>query len=146
MDQPVWYSGVCDSVLRKVDYWVRHYEDGELAATRQFLDPKVGVIDKPTKYAVTIPWKLVELKHLIRINTTLRPGTPLTEEIQRLEKIWKHGTLLPGGSRVMTLIFYPEHVKELRSILLEAKSGQKAASLEEIMRKKQAEGKDLFEL
>ena len=144
--QPLWYAGVCDSIMKKIEYWVRHYKKGELAATRKYLDPIGGVIDMPTKYAVKLPWKKIELEHLIRIMNTLRPNTPLTEEIQQLEGVWKHGTLLPGGSRVMTLVFYPEHVQEIHKVLLEAKTGQKSATLDELLKQKQTAGKDLFEV
>ena len=37
-EQALWFAGVCDSLLAKVQAWLATYEQGEVARTRPFLE------------------------------------------------------------------------------------------------------------
>lgn len=159
---PLWYAGVCDELYQKIAMWQSAYWYGMPHSTMKWVNPKgLKVEDKPVKIAHQIPFREIELDNLIRILTALRPNTPMMEEWQTIRKLWKNGKpivgrtynksywsklLLPNGlHRVLTVVFYDEHVKELLDILYEAKSGQKAATLDTITAERKAEGKDIFE-
>lgn len=151
-DNALWFSGVCDELYRKIDVWEKAYWLGDVHSTREWLHPTTGrSIPKPVKMAHVIPFRDVEFIHLIRILDSLRPGSALLEEIKILHKMWKHGkpvlgsrfkrsywsqVPLPAGiHRALTVVFYPEHVKELLTVLDEAKHGKMERD----------DGKDLFE-
>jgi hypothetical protein len=166
---PLWYAGVCDDLYQKIAIWQHVYWHGMIHSTRQFVE-KIGrsedniglrIVDKPVKIAHQIPFREIELDNLIRILQALRPNTPMVDEWKTIRSLWKNGkpvvgrtynrsywakVLLPQGlHRVLTVVFYDEHVKELLDILSEAKTGQKAATLDIITAERQAEGKDIFE-
>lgn len=157
---PLWFAGICDELYSKIAIWDNAYWYGEIHSTRQFLTKSGELVDRPTKMAHEIPFREVELDQLIVIMEALRPATPMIEELKRLKKVWKYGkpvrgyvfrksywskiTLPQGMHRVITVAFYPEHVKDILTILQEAKTGQKAATFESIIKDK-SDGKDLFE-
>lgn len=148
----LWFTPICDEVYRKIAIWDQFYWMGEIHSTRKWMNPaSVQVEDKPTRMAHDIPFREIDLDHLVRIFEELRPKSPLAEEIRSLRKLWRFGKPvhgprfskgywnkinLPAGlHRVIIVAFYPEHVKEILTVLLEAKTGQKVVR----------EGKDLFE-
>ena len=166
---PLWYTGVCDDLYQKIAIWQFTYWHGMIHSTRKFVE-KMGrsednvglrVVDKPVKIAHQIPFRVIELDNLIRILESLRPGTPMVEEWKTIRTLWKNGkpivgrtynrsywskVLLPQGlHRIITVVFYDEHVKELLDILLEAKTGYKPATLDTVLAEKKTEGKDIFE-
>jgi len=153
-DNALWFTGVCDDLHRKILIWNQAYWYGEVHSTRQWLDPSSGKPeDKPVKMAHKIPFREVELEHLVRIIESLRPNSALATELKEIKSVWKYAKAvrgfrflhsywskvpLPSGlHRSVTLIFYPEHVKEIISILQEAKTGQKAET--------KSSDKDMFE-
>lgn len=158
----LWFRGVCDELEMKIRIWDGAYWYGNVHSTRKWCDPKDGhVIDKPTRMAHEIPFRELELDHLVRIVESLQPNTPMVEELKEVKKLWKYGKpvrgyryaksywskiVLPQGAhRVVTMAFYPEHVKEILAILVEAKTGKKVATIETSVAAKKQEGKDLFE-
>ncbi len=157
----LWFVGPCDDLLIKVAIWDQAYWHGEVHSTRKWLDPLKGVVDKPTKMAHYIPFREVELDHLIRIVGAMKPGSDLLHEIIDIRKVWKYGKpvigfrymrnywsnvqLPPGLHRVIIMAFYPEHVKEILALLTEAKTGQKSAKLEAAIEEAKQAGKELFE-
>lgn len=159
----LWFAGVCDDLYRKIAVWdFAYWNGGEVYATRLWLNPLSGQTEpKPVKMAHDVPFRELELDHLVRLLKALRPNTPMLEEWEKIRKVWKYGKAvqgyyfhksywcripLPSGiHRVVTVVFYPEHVKELVAILEEAKTGQKSASLEAAVEKAKQAGKDLFE-
>jgi hypothetical protein len=142
----VWFSGVCDSVLSKVYTWHKVYEQGEVCKDQDYLNVDGVVVKKPTMYAHRIGWTQPELEHLIRIVKDLRPQDPILGEVTRLRALWRHGKLVYGGNRILTLAFYKEHVKLLLDILQEAKTGQTAAKIDQVIEQRRKEGKDLFQM
>lgn len=158
---PLWFGGVCDDLLFKVMIWGRAYWRGEVHSTRQFLELDGRVVDKPTKMAHDIPFREVELDHLVRIGQALKPDSPLLEELIRIKGMWKNGKAVRGNKyfrnywakvnlptgihKVITLAFYPEHVNEIVNMLKQAKTGQRSTTLEKIVQERQEQGKDLFE-
>jgi len=148
----LWFKGVCDELYLKIAAWDKAYWFGMVHSTRKWLDPANGqVIDKPTKMAHEIPFREVELEHLSRIANELRSGSQLAEELKNLCVLWQHGravkghkfskgywaaiSLPPGLHRVITVAFYPEHVKDILYLLDEARGDSV----------RRAEGKELFE-
>jgi hypothetical protein len=143
----IWFAGICDRLLVKIQYWYNSYELGEVAATREYCDEITGKIyPKPTVYAVRLPWKLTELDHLSRIVMILRPNTPLSEEIAGLRNIWAKGIMAPSGERILTLIFRKEQVKELLDLLMQAKTSKEVKKVDDVIKEQQEQGKDLFEV
>lgn len=159
---PLWFAGICDDLLAKVAIWNQAYWYGEIHSTRKWLDPKTGqVVDKPTRMAHWIPFKELELDHLIRIVGILRPGSDLVRELEDVKKVWKYGkpvqgyrymrsywskvNLPQGLHRVIVMCFYPEHVKDILAMLVEAKTGQKSSALDTAVEAAKQAGKDLFE-
>lgn len=158
---PLWFAGICDELLTKVAIWDQAYWVGEVHSTRQFLELDGRIVDKPTKIAHELPLREIELDHMIRILEAMRPESQLLGEFQDIKKIWKYGkpvrgfrfmksywsrfTLPQGIHRVITIAFYPEHVKEVLNTLLEAKTGQKVATIDAVVEKQKESGKDLFE-
>ena len=63
---PVWYAGVCDSMLAKVAFWANMWETGEAFATRDWLSPKGEIVPIVTKRLVKVPWPRGEFEHLLR--------------------------------------------------------------------------------
>lgn len=161
MGEAIWYAGICDQLLLKINMWFAFYNKGEVATTRDYLDIRKGVIPKATSYAHKIPFRLEELEQLVRITSRMRPNTALLEELTIIKDKWKlgkpvngnlyassywtHVILPPGIHRVVTLIFFPEHVTEIRNILIEAKTGQKNMGIKEQLDKVKETGKDIFE-
>lgn len=149
----LWFTGICDELYQKIVLWNAAYWKGEVHSTRQFLNEKGEVVDKPTKCAHRIPFRQQELDHLVRIASQLRPNTPMLDELKQLKSIWKKGKavqgnvfrhaywskiVLPNGlHRSITLAFYPEHAKDVMNLLIEAKTNQ--------IQEKKRVGKDLFE-
>lgn len=159
----IWFAGICDELYRKIALWdYAYWNGGEVHSTRLWLNPKsLQTEPKPTKMAHYLPIREIELEHLIRILKELKPNSPMLEEWQNIQKIWKYAKpvlgyyflkaywsripLPKGIHRVVTVVFYPEHVKELLATLSEAKTGQKSIALELAVEKAKQEGKDLFE-
>lgn len=158
---PLWFTGICDELLLKIAIWDQAYWVGEVHSTRQFLERDGRVVDKPTKIAHEMPIREIELDHIIRILEAMRPESQLLGEFQAIKRIWKYGKPvhgyrfmksywsrfnLPAGiHRVITVAFYPEHVKEVLNTLLEAKTGQKVATADLLIEKQKESGKELFE-
>lgn len=159
---PIWYTGICDDLYKKIAIWKSAYWVGEVHSTRSWLDPKSGQpVDKPTRMAHRVPFREIELDHLLRITEQLKPNSPLLEELREIRKMWKYAkpiqgfrymhsywskVPLPAGlHRSITLAFYPEHVNEIFDMLVEAKSGQKAQTADAAISSKRSEGKDIFE-
>lgn len=149
----LWFTPLCDEVYRKIAIWDAMYWIGEIHSTRKWVNPtSVQVEDKPTRMAHDIPFREIELDHLVRIVEALRPNSPLAIEVKEIKRLWKFGRplhgyklvrsywskiQLPSGiHRTVTVAFYPEHVKEILAVLNEAKAGQKDNA---------RPGKDLFE-
>lgn len=158
-----WFSGICDDLLSKIVIWNSIYWAGETHSTRKYMDENTGrVVDKTTRCAHRVPFRLVELNHLVRIAAESKPGSELLKELESIRDIWKHGQVIHGNRfgygywskvklpdgmhRVITLAFYPEHAKEILDMLMEAKSGQKAANVDFAIQKKESEGKSVFEM
>lgn len=158
----LWYAGPCDDLLSKIIIWDQAYWMGEVHSTRKWLDPLKGVIDKPTRMAHYIPFREIELDHLLRIVRVMRPDSELLSELEAVRKIWKYGKPVsgyrymrsywskvslpsPGMHRVIIMAFYPEHVKDILALLTEAKTGQKSSKLELAVEEARKAGKELFE-
>lgn len=155
----MWFAGICDDLYRKIAIWETAYWHGDVHSTRLWMDPREGrAVPKATKMAHFIPFREAELEHLVRIVGDLRPSSTLLEEVKDLQGLWKHGkavtgirynrsywskVALPKGlHRVITVVFYPEHVKDLLNLLTEARTGK---SVENFVLEQKKAGKELFE-
>ena len=165
---PIWFSPICDMALARLQVWDAYYEHApsytlslplvgqkrsmpftvktEVMSTRKFMDG-VNVIDKPTAYVHWLPWTLVELNHLVRVVSCIRPKSVQEEIVKKMRDLWTNpnGTLLSGGYKVLELPFYQGAIKSLIEILLEAKNQSK----QQVSKQKplpNRPGKDLFEM
>jgi hypothetical protein len=144
MPNPLWFTGVCDALLYKVQLWYLRYEQGVACKDADFLTSEGQVVKKPTMYACKVALTWNELEHLERILLAVCPRDPLTAEVCGIRKIWKQGRLLPGNQRIMTLAFYASHVQQILQTLQQAKQGQVESIDAYIAAQKQA-GKGPFE-
>lgn len=159
-----WFGGICDELLVKIGVWNSFYWAGEIHSTRKYMSPRIGegVIDKPTRCAHKIPFRLTELEHLVRIATEAKPNSEIVRELEGIKGLWKKGQavqgnrynqglwkkiVLPAGlHRIITIAFYPEHAKEILEMLLEAKNGSQTVTFEKAVAEKATEGKSIFEI
>lgn len=144
----IWYSGICDVLLTRVQFWYKNYEFGEVCKDQDYLSLEGEVQKKPTMYAYKMPWSKIELSHLVRIMQESNPNSDLTKEVAKLPEIWKRGQRVPvpGEYRMMTLAFYKEHVKEILDTLLQTKSNTTSSPIDEVIKQRKEAGKDLFEV
>jgi hypothetical protein len=79
----IWFAGVCDSLLHRVQVWGEKYELGTVYATRKFLTKSFEHHDVPVQYVHNVPFSLAEMTHLVRILTAERPKWNLTLDFTR---------------------------------------------------------------
>ena len=141
----MWYSPVCDDILRKVIAWYVHYRRGDPAATRAWVSLDGRVVDKVTRWANRIRFKPNELDHLIRILDALAPTPALVDFFRKVRAGLKCGKLLPGGEYEVILNAYIQDVEETLQALLRAKTGQ-LKSIEDLVKEQTDQGKSPFEV
>jgi hypothetical protein len=141
----MWYSPVCDDVLRKIVNWYIHYRRGDPAATRPWVNMDGKVVDRITQWANRIRFKPKELDHLIRILDALAPTPELVVFFRKVRAGLKHGKLLPGGEYEVILNAYIQDVEETLQSLLRAKTG-KLKSIQDIVKEQTDKGKSPFEV
>ncbi len=141
----MWYSPVCDDVLRKVIAWYVHYRRGDPAATRAWVSMDGRVVDRVTRWANRIRFKPNELDHLIRILDALAPTPELVDFFRKVRAGLKSGKLLPGGEYEVILNAYIQDVEETLQALLRAKTG-KLKSIQDLVKEQIDQGKSPFEV
>ena len=151
----LWFKPVCDDLLGKIHRWWVNYERGEIFSTREWLDREGNKVDKPTRYAYRIPFRPLEIQHLVSILEVLAPANSLTKDMKELHESMKHRfinlnlknrpRLLPTGEWMITLAWYKADIEEVLTLLLEAKSG-KSQTIESLAEQQKEQGKDLFEV
>jgi len=151
----LWFKPVCDDLLGKIHRWWVNYERGEIFSTREWLDREGNKVDKPTRYAYRIPFRPLEIQHLVSILEALAPANSLTKDMKELHESMKHRfinlnlknrpRLLPTGEWMVTLAWYKADIEEVLTLLLEAKSG-KSRTIESLTEQQKEQGKDLFEV
>ena len=151
----LWFKPVCDDLLGKIHRWWVNYERGEIFSTREWLDREGNKVDKPTRYAYRIPFRPLEIQHLVSILEALAPANSLTKDMKELHESMKHRfinlnlknrpRLLPTGEWMVTLAWYKADIEEVLTLLLEAKSG-KSQTIESLAEQQKEQGKDLFEV
>ena len=151
----LWFKPVCDDLLGKIHRWWVNYEHGEIFSTREWLDREGNKVDKPTRYAYRIPFRPLEIQHLVSILEALAPTNSLTKDMKELHESMKHRfinlnlknrpRLLPTGEWMVTLAWYKADIEEVLTLLLEAKSG-KSRTIESLAEQQKEQGKDLFEV
>jgi hypothetical protein len=147
--KPIWYAGVCDSLLLKISTWHSRYDSGKVYATRDFLEFNGKITKKVVKRSFTIGFIKQEMDNLVSIVDYYAEGTPLCTEIKEVARSWAEakGGIGAKGIKDITLNFYKEHVKDVVDILEKAKMESKlGASVNELIEKAKKEGKDLFEV
>jgi hypothetical protein len=80
---PLWFAGVCDQVLAKVQWWAANWARGEEYATRPFMNEKFEQVNVVTKRRAKIAWTKQEFQHLVRILETIRPDWPMTHDLRQ---------------------------------------------------------------
>ena len=86
----LWFKPVCDDLLGKIHRWWVNYERGEIFSTREWLDREGNKVDKPTRYAYRIPFRPLEIQHLVSILEALAPTNSLTKDMKELHESMKH--------------------------------------------------------
>jgi len=154
MAKPVWFAGVCDSLLARVQTWYENYEKGEIYASRLFLDTTFQKQDLPVLYAHDVPWRQDELEHLVRILKDVKPQWLVTSDFARIPALVsnkagrkKHAEMVKfrNGYFVLTLIFEYADLKELFLVLKEVKDGRRD-TIEELLADKKKAGKEIWEM
>lgn len=141
----LWFTPVCDDLLKTVAHWHARYDQGEIESDRKWLNLDGVVIDRPTRYAHRLAFRPVEIQHLLRIMTALAPTSEVTKEITKLHGGLKRGRLLPGGKYLVTVAYWKEDVAEILEALIRAKTGQ-LETFDQLIKKQKQDGKELFEV
>lgn len=143
---PKWFSGVCDSLVKKIHFWDLTYEQGTVFATRDFLDFDGTIKKIPTRRGHKIPFSYQELCHLHRIISAFDGTAELAKDIETFRDfVWVNGKLLPGGNRLAEIVCYHEHVKQMFKLLMLSKDAPKVAALEKAIEDAKTGAQDLFE-
>jgi len=124
---PVWFDGICDGLLYKVNHWYERYESGKIRGTRLFLDTD-GLKDVPVKYLHEIPLSQREAEALLRIMQAKRPKLPLTEQLAPITMhLRKYAMKMQGQTPVYVVPFayYKPEVREILKALQEAQAEAK---------------------
>jgi hypothetical protein len=125
---PIWFDGVCDTLLAKVRIWYERYEKGQVRGTRPFLNTDGKLEDRPVKFLHEIPITQKEAEALLRIMTAKRPKLPLTEMLAPLVRTLRrypmrmHGTV---ASWVIPFAYYKPEVREILKTIEEAQAEAK---------------------
>jgi hypothetical protein len=127
MPNNVWFTPVCDIILKKVNNWYRFYTKGEVFASRPYLSLDGRVEERPTIYANKLSFSEFELKHFVRLLELTLPKADVTKVVCRAYEgvRKKQGILIPPNYYLITLAIYPNDVKEVIDALTEAKTGVK---------------------
>jgi len=56
----IWFSGVCDTLLQRIQMWEHKYEQGEIYATRKYLNKRLEHEDLVVQYLHRIPFSVHE--------------------------------------------------------------------------------------
>lgn len=140
----LWFAGICDAVLARLQAWYQHYDRGEIHSTRPFLNHDGNIVDVVQKREHRVPWKKMELERLYQILLALRPKSPLVPDVKKLLDNIDRCPLGNGGYRIAPLIYYRDDVKELIDAMVEAKQG-KTETVESILEEAKSSGKSLWE-
>ena len=144
---PIWFKGVCDDLLSKMATWYKNYDLGEVAATKDWMDFTGEIKQVVTKRAHKIPLSIPELENLYRILKESPNSEIIADYILEVkDKVWKNGTLLKNGQRLMGLAFYKEQVAHIVTTLLNCRNAPKTKALEQAIQEANSGGKDLFEV
>ena len=104
------------------------------------------VVDKPTRYANRLRFKVNELNHMIRILEAMDVNPELIKFYQKIRsEITKRGRLIPGGEYEVVLDAYHADVEETLKALIKAKTGI-TVSISDIVKQQQEQGKAPFEV
>ena len=121
----VWFDGVCDSLLRKVQLWYGNYERGKVRGTRQFLDLDGVLKDVPTKYLHEIGLTQKEAEYLVRIMHATRPKLPITEMLSALPRVLRRYRMTVAKEYLVPFAYYKPEVREILRALEEAQAAAK---------------------
>lgn len=130
MSKAVWYRGICDEALAKVELWLRAWPMGDVAATRPLMD-KGRIVDVPTKRAVKMSWRTGELEHIVRILQTVKPNWELTGYMEEVLAHHKSGRKVAGSfglEFVCIMMTYIQDVEEIRNVLVDVRDNKENPS------------------
>ena len=153
---PLWFAGDCDRILFVLDQWFKNYWDPRHPVVRE----ELAIIDYthpdgkrkiPTVVRVYVPLRRKDLDYMINIIQALRPNNPkykrLADMLDRTRSILEHSRKLPGQQfgklyfqdlHLTPMDFRRSDVRDLISIMEEARSGKKVQTLEEQLTGKKA--------
>jgi hypothetical protein len=150
-----WFTGVCDTLLQRIQAWDTGYENGEVYATRKYLSEKFEHMDVPVQFRHSIPFSLQEMTHLVRILTAEKPKWTLTQDFTKILAIMrnpverkKHQRMIVSrtdGYFVIALVCEKTEVSELSAILLAVKEGRPVITMDELAAGKKKAGKGMWE-
>lgn len=122
MPAPLWYKGICDQALYKVQMWMNAWPAGDVAATRPMLQTD-GIHDVVTKRAVKVSWQTRELEHIVRILKESKPDWGLTMYMEQVLQGHKRSRMAPNGSYVCTMVSAYEDVVDIYKALINVRDG-----------------------
>lgn len=151
----LWFTPVCDDLLKKMARWLAGYEMGEVYSTRDWIAMDGNKVDRPTRYLHRVAFKPVEWQHLTRIMETLAPKNELVKDLKAVEAsmqrrftdmpVAKRPRLLTNGEWLIPLAYWKQDLEEAVAALLRAKTGQ-TETMETIAEQQKKDGKELFEV
>lgn len=130
MSEALWYAGVCDSMLAKVDSWLRAWPRGEVFATREGWTIEGGKFELVTGRLLYVPFTRPELEHLIRILDSLKPNWTFTAYLKVKLSHFGSFRLMPGNQRLVPMESGDEPLQQTLELLIAAKTGKASLSKE----------------
>jgi len=134
MSSPLWQHGICDNILYTLQVWVHNYDKGKVSATGKYLTkpgergPNMQQIDVPTRRALKMPWREVELKYFVEVLEKEIPKSHETYALVRDLKAnlprWRNGKLQAGGARIIEIDWYLAHVIQVYRLFEGLKTGK----------------------
>lgn len=150
---PIWFDGVCDTLLAKIKIWYERYETGQVRGTRAFLNNDGTLEDRPVKYLHEIPITQKEAEAILRIMRAKRPKLPLTEMLAPLINTLRRYPMRMQGTVPAWMIpfaYYKPEVREILKAIEEARADAKnttvGPTLDQFVEDKKKQGGHLWKV
>ena len=141
----LWFSGVCDDMLKKVVLWHEAWPQGNPYTEALFLHVDGRQENLTVQREVHVPWTKPEFEHLVRILKAVRPDHPLTADLEKVLPKLHKAKLIQGNQRLLPMRSHHQDVKDILEALIIARDGDKSGLETHISEQKQ-QGKGLWDV
>lgn len=128
MASPMWFAGVCDTMLQRAQWWLQAWPRGDEFATRSGWSVTGGEFQIVTARVVKVAISKPELEHMIRILDNVKPNWTFTAFLKNKLEKFESFRLLPRNLRIVPMETGDEQLKVAVELLQAAKTGQASLS------------------